>query len=394
MKSSRSFLIEPLDRLLTAPEPNAAGRLGLFRIVFALFYLWSMVEYRPGMLYGVPEQFRETVALNGWYALDPPLWFFELLGPVLIGALVLLLLGLRTRMATVVVLVVGGLLEAYFTSLDLESGSIFLKAYIPLFVLLAGDWGATYSIDAHLRRRAGQSVVDPSDASLRFSLPIRAVLVVLSVLFFSGAVWKSLPSSPWFHQENLFGNLMVATRVENAMKGYPLNPLAGWFLDYPLLDLSMRWFVVLFEGLFFLSLLDRRIRAVFVSLALVFHAVNAIWMHVTFSAVMIVYGLFVDWQALKTRLMRVVPGLRTRLREVGEAIPPPVWVGGGFCASIGAGVLWSVSDVPRAVVSLGGIVNWHTIWYPVLPLAMVWLVFALWALVGGISLEPERSPQR
>lgn len=38
------------DAWLTAPTPNAAGRLGLYRILYALFYLWYLAMQRSAMI--------------------------------------------------------------------------------------------------------------------------------------------------------------------------------------------------------------------------------------------------------------------------------------------------------------------------------------------------------
>ena len=36
-----------------------------------------------------------------------------------------------------------------------------------------------------------------------------------------------------------------------------------------------------------------------------------------------------------------------------------------------AGVLWNYGGYLRPVFNLGGLVNWHTIWYPVFPVTLV-----------------------
>ncbi len=169
--------IDVIDRWFTRPEPNAAGNLGLFRVLYASFYLWFLSSQNVQHLVGVPADHRQRVLLIDLLPADPPAAFFVSLEILLVAALCLLVVGFRVRLATWVVLVVGTLLEAYWVSFDPELGTILLVFFIPFFMLLGNaKWSETYSVDAILRRRAGERVVEPTDPSWPYSLPARAVL--------------------------------------------------------------------------------------------------------------------------------------------------------------------------------------------------------------------------
>ncbi|MDX1944976.1 MAG: hypothetical protein SFU86_06185, partial [Pirellulaceae bacterium] len=99
----------------TTAEPNAAGRMGLFRVLYAAFFLWHL-SWRIGSdLAGLPAVDHHRVRLVNWLPKqDTPPIAFESLESALAAALVVLLVGYRVRWATAAVLVLGCLNEALF----------------------------------------------------------------------------------------------------------------------------------------------------------------------------------------------------------------------------------------------------------------------------------------
>lgn len=389
-KSLAGRLNAVIDGWLTAPEPNAAGRLGLFRILYSAFYLWLLSFNFVANLSGLPAARRRRILLIEWLPTELPPAFFELLEAALVAALVLLMVGLRVRLATLVVLVIGCILEAFLTSADPEYSSVLLVFYIPAFVLLTNArWGHTYSLDALLRRRAGKPPVDPSIPSGPYFLPARAVLVVLSMLFLSAAVLKVAAGGTWLVYPSYMANLLLKKNVDAAIYGLPLNPLAPVIASSPLAHTAIRYQVLLFEALFVLGLFNRKLRSFFLALALVFHAIGGLWLVVTFTPVLIVYALFVDWQELRHRLWP------TRLTLM-DAVPSRVLVWSALSVAVVAGALWNVGGGLRAAVNLGGLLNWRTIWYPLLPVALIWWLMTLLELgrsaVSLIRPSPRHSP--
>lgn len=330
------------DAWLIAPEPHAAGRLGLYRIFYALFYLWHLRGLVPANLAGLPHEHDHRMLVNFYLPRDLPPAFYDGLLWLAVAALALLGIGYRTRAATGAVLLFGGLLESCFVDIDLERSTVFLAVHIPLFMLLFGDWGATHSLDAWLRRRRGLAGVGPDDHSPRFVLPIRATLVVLAALFFSAGVWKLAPGSEWFREPHYFSDLTLRRYVEAALYGLPLHPLPLLFREHPLLDLAIRCHVIAFELSFPLALLSARLRDVYLSLALLFHALNGIWLGVTFTTILVVYPLFVDGEALRRRL--------------------PAGLGIGAALGFALWLPW---------------LDPVTIWYPVLPIAAAAVALSL-----------------
>lgn len=367
-----------VDDWLTAPEANAAGRVGLFRILFSAFYLWYLSPYPAASQSDLPAALRSRILLIEYLPQRLPPIFFELLESILVAALVVLMIGFCVRLATALVLVSGCVLEALNVSFNGEHSTVFLVFYIPFFMLLSGRWGHTYSLDALLRRRGRGHSVEPSDPSWPYFLPARSALVVLSALFLSSAVFKVIPGSTWLWHSSFMPNLLLQKNVRAAVLDLPLNPLAAFISETPVVYKALCYQVVLFEGFFILSLFNRKLRQFFLALALIFHSASALWLVVTFTPILIVYALFVDWQALRQRLW---PGRIGLL----DPVPSPALICATAILAGAAGVLWNSGEGFRAALNVGGLLDWRTIWYPVLPLALAWCLIALLDLIRSIT---------
>jgi hypothetical protein len=375
MSNRRLKISSDIDRWLTAPENNAAGRLGLFRILYSIFYLWHLSFHFAENLSGMAEQHHLMTVLIEWarpYTLAP--WVLRLAECVLAAAVVVLMFGYRTRLATLVVLVLGSIYEAWWVSIDSEHAAVLLAAHIPFFMCLNGRWGETYSLDALLRRRAGQPTVDPSDSSGWFFLPARAVLVVLAALFFSSAFFKLGPGGTWLEERDLTANFLLEKNVTAARDGIPVNYLAPLIARNRWLAEILHFSVILFEASVVLALFSRKLRDLLLSTALIFHAVNGLWLAVTFTAVIIVYALFIDLQTIRERL------LPRRLLTLNR-VPSGVLIAGTFLIALAVGALWDSHLSPRSIVNLGGWLDWRRLWYPVLPFILIWWVRSLGRLI-------------
>lgn len=371
------------DDWLAPPTPGAAGRLGVFRVVYAAFYLHFISAFELTAMAHVPDHRWIPAALMRAFTDGPPT--AQALATIefgLVAALVLLTVGLFTRAMTVAVLVLG---MAYWLTWapSMRNGYeiVMLAFHVPLFMAVS-TWGQTFSLDAWRSRRSGLPITDIDDGSMIHAWPMRTLLIVLSVLFATAAYLKIrggvFLSDPEYVQ-NIFARYSV--RAERA--GLPQTPLRAWLAEQAWLSVPAAWGIVAFEAGVWIALLHRRIETVVLASALLFNAVNALLLGVTFNAMIVVYALFVDWPGVGRKLgLNRLPRL-----SVIDRIPPILATGGAIALALGYAFVWDTTTWARLVPTLGGLINEWTIWYVLTPLAMVWLCAGVVRLFRSPSLE-------
>jgi len=367
---------------ISAPIANAAGRMGLFRIIYALFYLWCLSPNFSYLLSGYTGP-KRYILLTRIFSESLSPFFFESLECLLVAALIILMIGFRVRLTTAIVLCVGCVLESFWASFDSESAVLFIVFYIPLFMLLGGGWGDTYSLDAILKKRQGFKCVEPTNTDGYYFVPARCLLVVLSALFFVGAISKIMGGGTWLNYPKYMAYFVLKQNITASMIGLPLNHLAPFIHENPFIYNFLRISVLLFEGLFFLALFHRKLLKFMIALALVFHSTGAIWLIVTFTPILIIYLVFIDWYAILQRL-------RIESIHLFDTIPAHLLIAVTLVLAFLAGVFWNTGYSLRPVLNLGGIINWHTIWYPILPIALACLLVAIYDLIWRTLVEKSR----
>ncbi len=299
-------LLQRIDTWFTAPEPNAAQNMGVFRIVYTLFYLWQLSLLDLRKIAGFPEHNVYELVIFHVLPFDLGVRFFMTLDVMLVASLVLLGFGWRVKAMTWAVLALGVVREAYPAAIHVESANVFLVFYIPLFMGLFGRWGERYSIEPARPDARG-------DDHWTHFLGARACLVVLAALFVSSPLYKSFLGGTWLSEPHLLTNLALLRSLQAESLGLISNPLAPWLAANPGAGYAAQLFVLVFEGSFFLVLFGPRLRALYLAAALFFHALNALFLVVTFTGVLVVYALFVDWETLRQPIARKLRG-RTRPR--------------------------------------------------------------------------------
>ncbi len=366
-----------INAWFTQPEVNAAGNVGLFRIIYSLFYLWHLSTHSYDFLSGMPSFYVvEQVYLvrylfQDFGASQSPL-FFYILESFLVAALVLLAFGYKTRIATVAVLVIGGLLEALSASVDAKRTLTPLVFYIPFFMVIMNSWGNTYSVDSMIRKHKTGFQVAPHASNWEYFLPARSLLIVLSFLFFNSAIFKVAFGGAWLSYSDMMSNFFLNRNVEAAIYNLPLNWLAPYIAQTPLIYLGTHITTLLFETFFFLSVINRNIRDFFISMALIFHAVNGLWLVVTVTPIMIAYGIFIDWQAIKDFFCR-----NKKEKFFTENISPKLFIALTLFLATILGLLWHSNIEVRTIFNLNGLIDWRTIWYPILPISLGWFITIL-----------------
>ena len=379
-----------VESVLYRREPDAAGTVSLYRILYGLFYLWHLALYPAAALVDLPQQAAGRVGLLliprklGLPFVPPTVLEFGL-----VAALVGLVLGWRTRLATLLVLCLGLAIETQCVSLQPQLARVFLTFYLPLFMLIAGDWGACYSLDAVRRRSAGRPRVHPRAAAAGYYLPARAALLVLAALFLGAAVTKTTLGGTWLHEPRLMASIALDKNVKAALYDLPMTPLIPAFAARPWLYGPSLYVVLAFEATFCLALFGRPLRTFYTWLALAFHSANAVFLLVTFTPVLIVYPLFLN---LQSGLDRVAP---RRLREL--AATTTAWLAGrptwqvdlaAALAAIGFAAAWMLGSWLPQTFLLGGWLDWQTINLPVLPAAVAGLIVYVWTGLRRVRNRP------
>lgn len=348
---------------LNAPVANAAGRLGLFRIIYGLFYLWYLATQSPGMIGITPNSFYEwpITILQGW-PMPPSVAFIENIESLLAGCLVLLTIGCWTRTMNVLVLALGMVLEGYVSVVDVERSNAMMAFFIPCYMLLVGNWHTAWSVDALRNRSRELAPVDPREVGSSFKAS-KLCLLTFVILFMSAGYYKITGS--WLEQPAFIGHATILVAIDAAFFDLYVNPYARFVADTPWVYSTMMWGTILFECFFFVCLLGRRVRVFVFSMALLFHTVNAIYLWVTFTGIMITYGAFLDWQRLADRI-----GL-DRIGERVAAIPHRALYAGSVMCAAAIGIGWNSTTFSRSIFTAGDLITFQTIWIPV-PIFVAW----------------------
>jgi len=342
-----------VERWLTAPRRNAAGSLGLFRVLFALFYLLQQpVPAFFADLARIPQPEWKPIRALAWLDHSPPADFYVVLDMLLIFSLVLLLIGFRVRLATLLVLVCGVGLEMFqFSFGKVSHHTFFMSFHIPLFMLFS-HWGSAYSLDAVLRRRRGLPVPAPSDDSWRYVWQMRALLLVLSFLFFTAAYNKL--RGAWRYEWDLLATLLPEYALRQQMNApYPVETVTRW--HYPLvaaLAPLLHFIILAFEGSFPLALLHRHLRNLYLAGAVLMHMGNVFFMNLYFTQMLPAYVIFVDWQSLYERL------IPARVRRLSlDRFSTPVLVGGTLGIAALVTLVWTRTRLYRLFLDVyeGGV---------------------------------------
>jgi hypothetical protein len=177
---------------------------------------------------------------------------------------------------------------------------------------------------------------------------------------------------------------VLEKNVDGVIDGLPANPAADWISQTPVFHESMRVGIVIFELSFLIALFSATLRKLVIPVALVFHSLNALVLGITFTPVLIAYAPFVDWQGLLDR------GFPRRPRRRAPTSTVPLTAIALITAGAAAS-LWYANDALEEVITLGGVLDWRSIFYVVFPLALIWLVVQLLAVGKDLARTMTRQ---
>ena len=280
-----------IDRWLTESGAEAAQSLGLFRILYGVFYLWFTLT-KGNNLWEIPSGEWNPILLLRWLPSPPDKLLIQMLIFTLVLSLALLVIGYRTRISTIGVLIAGmGLAALRYSFIGTPHSDHFMEIYIPA-IMIFSTWGDTYSIDS-----LKGHVSNHSSSSWHHVWPQKVVLLLLALLFLLSAYVKVMMGN--FLQPNNFKYLLIQESVSRTIYGYPNFNFATLLASNEFAHRFFQIFAVLFEAFFWLSLLGPVWRAAFLTMAIGFHCFNALVIPIDFSPMLLSYALFVNWHRWK-----------------------------------------------------------------------------------------------
>ena len=283
---------ERFDRWVFGSFVQSPEGLAAFRIVFAAY------------VYLVVAPLHDVYASFGWIAdlpdglFTPPpgpmslgrgfpdAAFFRVLETLLVFSLAALATGYRTRAASWTVGLCLALGYGFSYSLGKVNHNVLLVVLAPLMSFT--HWGAAWSYDA-VQGRAQREVQ---------SWPVSALALLVGFAMFTAGVAKL--GGGWLDLETAAAQGHVAKQFvvvgrRDLLAGFAVRtqaPLAWEFLD---------WATVVFELAFLPAALSERWTRILAALATLFHVGVMLTMNIAFTANVVVYAAFIDWDGVLRR---------------------------------------------------------------------------------------------
>lgn len=358
-----------LLRPMLMPGRNGAGRLALARIVYALFFLLHISYTDISQFAGLPT----------W---NPPLYFewlpnpdvfLFLLEPILAGLLVLLALGVRTRWTSFALLIFAAYWGLIIRTYMADQLLPFLTFYVPLLGFLS-PWGDLYSVDANRQKE----VPAPSDGAWPYMWPIRVLLVVVALLYFTAGYYKAISPVGWVANSDFLERFLQIKSVESFFNnGTSVLPISFMLGQSGPLTVLGQYGVLIYELTFPVVIVSLFLRGLYFRMAYVFHLANALLVGIPFIIIAPAYILLIDWQ----RLVDLSPFTLERFRR----LPLKAWQ--ALLIALAVGVLWNTTPIPRAIFGLGGLLDGNrAFWIALLP-------FVVWEAVMTFRLYLRNRQQ-
>jgi hypothetical protein len=262
--------------------------LGLLRIISSLFILFFLI---PGQgtghfayLADIPSDFfapppGPLMLLDGF----PSAAVFQFLHTLLLFALFAMLLGYRTRLASIVTGLTILLLQGFIFSVGKVNHEI-VVALVP-FLMAFSNWGAAFSLDSI--RRGHDSRVE--------SWPVTMLALFIGFMMFTAGFPKILGGwldpSTQAAQGHLLNQFFVRER-QAFLAGYMVqfDNVVFW----ELLD----WATVIFEIGFLVAVINSRWFRYFAAFAVLFHFSTMMTLNIAFLPNFLAYAVFLNWEKI------------------------------------------------------------------------------------------------
>lgn len=287
-------------------QPTKEG-LGLYRIfsaLFILFFLLPSVEMYQ-FLGSLPSEFYSPppgpmLIFDGF----PPEIVFYILHSVLIIALLCLLLGFKTPVASITTGMVLLVIKGLFYSVGKINHDLLVVA-LPM-VMAFSQWGAAYSID---------SLRDKSNKEPKvYGWPLVLLALMIGFMMFTAGFPKILGGWLYWDTQATFGHFFkqyFLNSRQDLLANYALqidNRFLWEFLDYG---------TVIFEAGFLLAILTPRTTRLFVCFAVIFHFSIMMMLNIAFLPNFLAYAAFLDWSLIHRKIQQWFSGRYSPVMVIG-----------------------------------------------------------------------------
>ena len=324
-------------------RPSSGYQMGVFRVLLVSWVGWFYSERLFPRLVGArgrPIEFHDPPSLAQWLTLPLPIpdHALEPIRQLAMLLVVLALLGLFARVALVALAVVNLGLGLAVNAWGYTAHASALPAIV-LFIVAFAPGATALSLDALFLRLLALRKARPPPSwapellpcSPRSIWPVRTLLVLLSLLYFSAGISKLRYSGwDWTDGETLAFYLGGGSKrgedvqrfiqepgvlAERAFRdGYGIvdyvyvgrpTAIGLWLAEQPVLLRVVSSAALLGELLFPLALLGRWPRRLALLFGLGFHAGIGLTLSINFGAYIVCYTIFIDWCALARGLKKL-----------------------------------------------------------------------------------------
>ena len=231
----------------------------------------------------------------GWKWIAPHLprsaTFLEVVYALLVISGLLAVVGLWTRLSTVV----ASLLGFYVLTIPQLFGQVVHYNHLVLFafILAASSCGDACSVDAWLRRRRLGATAEVPQPSTYYAAPLKIMMLIMGIAYYFAGVWKLCRVGlRWFTPDYMRLILLIK------MQEFDPTSVQRWALNHPLFLMLGAIFTVVFEVGFVFAILNRRTRIPALIAGIAFHNFTYMLMEIQFLDMQACFVILIDWAAL------------------------------------------------------------------------------------------------
>jgi hypothetical protein len=298
-------------------EPSVRG-MALFRIfasLMILFFLMPEATYYSDLASFPDDFFTPPPGPMMLFESFPPAWFFYAIHLLLVISWVSILVGFKTRKASIAAALFMLILLGFIFSI----GKINHQMLIILLpaIMAFSKWGNAYSIDA--------GSPDRHDTEIANGWPLTLLALFIGFMMFTAGFPKLLGG--WLSGDTL------------AAKGHLLNQyfvrgrtelLSGFMVDMnlPIMWGMLDWATVFFEMGFLLAVLRAGWTRLFVCFAVLFHFSTMVTLNIAFLVNFPAYAAFLPWT-------KIHDYISSRVNSGSSSLSIPLVFGGGLIVFFG-----------------------------------------------------------